>query len=76
LNIEHYLRGGFLQALLFHEGYTSIEGCERITFLIGVSYMKREKMKALKKFFWKRKKKKTNSDESVVRSSIRSKIEW
>jgi hypothetical protein len=60
--------------LLFYEGYASIERCEEITFLVGVSYMKRKKMKALKKAFWERKK--TNSDESVVRSSIRSKMGW
>jgi hypothetical protein len=62
--------------LLFHEGYTSFEGCEEITSLIGVSYMKRKKMKALKKAFWERKKKKANLDECVVRSSIRSKMGW
>jgi hypothetical protein len=75
LDVKYYLGGGFLQALtslLFHEGYASIEGREEITFLIGVSYMKRKKMKA----FWEKKKKKTNSDKSVVRSSIRSKMEW
>jgi hypothetical protein len=34
-------------SLLFHEGYTSIEGCEEITSFIGVLCMKRRKMEAL-----------------------------
>jgi hypothetical protein len=50
LNVEHYLEDGFLQAftsLLFCEGYASIKRREEITFLVGVSYIKRKKMKAL-----------------------------
>jgi hypothetical protein len=56
LDTEHYLGGGFLQALtslLFHEGYASIEECEEITFLVGMSCMKKRKMKALFESFLK-----------------------
>jgi hypothetical protein len=50
LYAEHYLRGGSLltlASLLFREGYASFEGCEEITFLVGVSCIKKRKMKAL-----------------------------
>jgi hypothetical protein len=56
LDIEHYLEGGFFQTLtflLFHKGYISIKGCEKITSLVGVSCMKRRKMEALFKSFLK-----------------------
>jgi hypothetical protein len=46
LNAEHYLFQA-LTSLLFHRGYASIKECEEITSLVGVSCMKRRKMKAL-----------------------------
>jgi hypothetical protein len=54
LYVKYYLGGGFLPtltSLLFHEGYPSIEKCEKITFFIGVLCMKRRKMKALYESF-------------------------
>jgi hypothetical protein len=46
LDVEHYLEGGFPQALtslLFYREYTSIERCEKITSLVSVSCMKKKK---------------------------------
>jgi hypothetical protein len=40
-----------LTSLLFYKGYTSFEGCKKITFLVGVSCMRRKKMKALDESF-------------------------
>jgi hypothetical protein len=50
LYTEYYLGGGSLltlASLLFCEGYTNFEECEKITSLVGVLCMKRRKMKAL-----------------------------
>jgi hypothetical protein len=56
LDVEYYLGGSFPQALtslLFRGGYISIEGCKKITSLVGVSCMKKRKIEALFKSFLK-----------------------
>jgi hypothetical protein len=69
-----------LTSLLFHEGYTSIEGCEKITSLVSVSCMKRRKMKALFESFGREKRnflflpRIKSLDDDVVRNSIRRKM--
>jgi hypothetical protein len=53
LDVEHYLRGGFLPFLLlccFVKDILALKG-EEITSLIGVSCMKRKKIKALYESF-------------------------
>jgi hypothetical protein len=54
IDAEHNLEGGSLfslTSLLFHKEYTSFKGCEKITSLVGVSCMRRKKMKALGESF-------------------------
>jgi hypothetical protein len=58
VDTEHYLGGGFPLTYFsaFHEGYTTLKG-EEITFLVGVSYMRRKRIEAFVKSFMKREKK-------------------
>jgi hypothetical protein len=62
-----------LASLLFCERYASFEGCEEITFLIGVVY-EEEKDGSFVLKLWKRRRNKTVLDKGVVKSSIRKKM--